>query len=82
MYALLVWGHTYKSNLHPLVILQKQAIRLMTFSNFHEHTSSLFKALKLLKFTDLVYVNTASFMLQYSLGKLPANFDDFFTLIN
>jgi hypothetical protein len=24
MYAVLVWGHTYKSNLHPLLILQKR----------------------------------------------------------
>ena len=81
MYAVLVWGHTYKSNLYPLVILQKKAIRIMTFSRYHEHTSPLFKALKLLKFFDLVYVNTASFMLQYGLGILPADFNDFFALI-
>ena len=53
----------------------------MTFSGFREHMSLLFKTLKLLKLLDLVYVNTASFMLQYGLGNLPADFDDFFTLI-
>ena len=37
IYAVLVWGHTYKSNLHPLVILQKKAMRIMTFSGFREH---------------------------------------------
>ena len=29
-YAVLVWEHTYKSNLHPLVVLQKKAMRIMT----------------------------------------------------
>jgi hypothetical protein len=82
MYAVLVWGQTYKSNLHPLLILQKKAMRIMTFSGFREHTFPLFKALKLLKFLDLVYVNTATFMFQYSLGNLPADSCGFFTLIN
>ena len=81
IYAVLVWGHTYKSNLHPLVILQKKAMRIMTFSGFREHSSPLFKRQKLLKFLDIVYVNTASFMLQYGLGNLPADYDDFFTAI-
>ena len=77
IYAVLVWGHTYKSNLHPLVILQKKAMRIMTFSGFREHSFPLFKRLKLLKFLDIIYVNTASFMLQYGLGNLPADYDDF-----
>jgi hypothetical protein len=68
MYAVLVWGHTYKSNLHPLLILQKKAMRIMTFSGFREHTSPILKALNLLKFLDLVYVNPASFMFQYGSG--------------
>ena len=81
MYAVLVWGHTYKSNLHPLLILQKKAMRIMTFSGFREHTSTIFKALNLLKFLDLVYVNTVPFMFQYGSGNLPADFCGFFTLI-
>ena len=76
-YAVLVWGHTYKNNLHPLVVLQKNAMRIMTFSGYREYTSPLLKTLKLLKFLDLVYINLASFMLQYGLGNLPADFDDF-----
>jgi hypothetical protein len=51
----------------------------MTFSCFHEHTSPLFKALKLLKCQDLDYVNTASFMFQYGSRNLSAYFGDFFT---
>ena len=29
--------------LYPLILLQKKTIRLMTFSNFDEHTEPLFK---------------------------------------
>jgi hypothetical protein len=53
----------------------------MTFSGFREHTSPIFKALNLLKFLDLVHVNTASFMFQYGSGNLLADFCGFFTLI-
>ena len=57
-----------------ILILQKKAMRIMTFSGFREHTSPIFKALNLLKYLDLVYVNTASFMFQYCSGNLPADF--------
>ena len=42
-------------NLQPLFILQKKAVRIMTFSNFDEHSSPLaFKQLKIVKLYDLV----------------------------
>ena len=81
IYSVIVWGNTYQSNLHPIVVLQKKAIRIITFSAFREHTSSLFKKLNLLKFYDIVYVNTAFFVHQYSNAKLPDVFSDFFTLV-
>ena len=34
VYTVLVGGHTYKSNLYPLVILQKKAIRIIIFFSF------------------------------------------------
>ena len=42
IYGILIWGNTYPSNIKPLFILQKRAIRLITFSKFDEHTSPLF----------------------------------------
>ena len=81
IYSVIMWGNTYQSNLRPLVVLQKKAIRIITFSNFREHTSPLFKKLNVLKFPDIVYVYTALFVHQYSNGKLPEAFDDFFSLI-
>ena len=81
-YGVLIWGNTYKTNLNPLIVLQKKAIRIITFSDFHAHTSPIFKELNLLKFPDIVHFYTAVFMYQYTYGKLPDSFCNFFTAIS
>ena len=43
IYGIVIWGNTYPTNIKPVFILQKRAIRLITFSKFDEHTSPLFK---------------------------------------
>ena len=50
--------------------------------DFRAHTSPLFKQLNLLKFSDIVNLHTALFMLRYSKGNLPVNFDGFFNPVN
>ena len=54
IYGLIVWGSTYNSTLNPLYLLQKRALRIMTFSKFDEHSSPLFKQTKIIKFHDFV----------------------------
>lgn len=81
IYGVLTWGNTYKTNIHPLVVLQKKAIRI-TFSDFRAHTTPLLRKLNLLKFSDIVNLHTALFMLRYSKGNLPVNFDGFFNPVN
>ena len=61
-YGIIVWGNTYSSNLQPLIILQKKAIRIITFSDFRAHTSPIFKQLSLLKLCDVVELQTALFL--------------------
>ena len=41
-YRIVIWGNTYKSTLYPTVTLQKRVVRIITFSNFDEHSSPLF----------------------------------------
>ena len=53
-YGLSNWGNTYSSTLRSLIILQKRAIRTITFSVPDEHSEPLFKELEILKLTDLV----------------------------
>ena len=82
VYGVLIWGNTYKTNIQPLVILQKKkALRIITFSDFKAHSSPLFKNLNLLKLPDIIKLYTASFMHQYNKGTLPKNFNNFFTSV-
>ena len=64
-YDLIPWGNTYSSTTQPLFILQKRAMRVMTFSKFHEHSCPIFKHLNIVKLCmpDLVFLNIAVFIL-------------------
>ena len=42
-YGLIVWGNTYSTALQPLFILQKKAVRIVTFFKYYDHSSPLFK---------------------------------------
>ena len=77
-YGLVVWGNKYHTNIYPIIILQKRAIRIMTHSKFDDHTSPLFKSLNILKFSDLLFFHNALVMYQYHEKSLPPIFDDFF----
>lgn len=70
LFNYLVW-HA-KTNLHPLIILQKKAMRHISRVAPREHTNQLFKNLNLLKVTDILRVNLAWN------GLLPNTFHDFF----
>jgi len=50
-YSLITWGNAYQTTLLPLIILQKKAVRIMTFSEYNSHSSPLFQRLKILKVT-------------------------------
>jgi len=65
-YFVEVWGNTYKTNTHPIFILQKRAIRIIHKTAYkrairiihktayREPTNPLFIKLKILKFKDLI----------------------------
>ena len=76
---LLVAWYGEISNIKPLVILQKRAVRIMTFSSYDANTRCpLFADLKLLKLCDIITFCTACFqMYKYNKGTLPNVFDDF-----
>ena len=70
-YGILLWGTTYQKYLHPLEILQKKAIRIITRSPYNAHTAELFKRLNILKFHDLVNFEMDRFIYQFSTKSLP-----------
>ena len=79
IYSLFAWGNTYESNVRPLFILQKRAIRIITFSSFTEHTSPILKSLKIVKYFDIVKLITSVFMYKFHRKLLPSIFSNFFT---
>ena len=81
-YCTITWGNTYPTTLQPLTLLQKRAVRIITFSDFKAHTTPLFYHLKLLKLSDLIYFKNALFMYEYNKGTLPSAFSLFFLPLN
>ena len=81
-YGLVVWGNTYATTLKPIVTLQKQALRIITFSKPDAQSSPIFSQLGLIKFMDLVTMQTAVFMFQYYHNLLPKVFDNSLTPIS
>ena len=72
-----MWGNTYPSTIETHYILQKEAVRIITF----EHSNPLFKALNVIKLFDLVsYTDIAIFMYKLHNKLLPSSFDDLFIL--
>ena len=80
-YCIIAWGNTYQTYLQPLLLLQKKAIRIITFSSFFEHTSLLFKDLNVIKLVDEVTVPIAVFKYKFKNQLFPTNFNVFFTSI-
>ena len=52
-YCISSWGTASKSTLAPLFILQKRSIRLLTGSEYQDHTNPLFNRTKCLKLKDI-----------------------------
>lgn len=82
IYGIISWGNTYPSTIQPLYMLQKKAMRIMTFSKFDEHSSALFKELDIVKLPDVVTLHNAVLMYKFHNNLLPSVFDTFFTRVN
>ena len=66
--------------LKPLITLQKEAVRIVSYYDFRKHSSPLFKMLNILKFPNLILFRRALFMYDYYTDRLPRVFSDFFFL--
>ena len=76
----IVWKNTYTTRLEPIRKLQKKIIRIITNSNFKEHTGPLFKELLISPLDDINNEAIALFMFRYFNNNLPSSFNDFFCL--
>ena len=61
LYSIAIWGGTYPSHLHPLIIIQKRVIRLITNQDYLAHSSPLFLRTEVLKLPDIYKLVLAQF---------------------
>ena len=74
-----VWGSSAcDTHLHPLVILQKRCVRIITRSKYMDHTDPLFAKLGLLKIDDINMYVISKFMYKWYHDDLPPIFQNMF----
>ena len=57
MYGCQIWAQNLCSVTHKISTLQRNAVRIMTFSDYKAHSEPLFNKLEILKFKDIVLQN-------------------------
>ena len=53
VYCNVIWGHTFRTHLKPLEILQKKVIRIINHAPYNSHTNNLFFTNKILKLNEI-----------------------------
>ena len=61
-YGLAAWGQACKTYLNKILILQKRALRLLYFTDWHEHAIPLFLDANVLRITFLYYESVSTLM--------------------
>jgi hypothetical protein len=79
-YACQVWAQNINPNSNRIFIIQKQCVRLLTFSDFNSHSSPLFFQLKILKLADLVKLLNILLIYKTLLGLSPSKITNLFNL--
>lgn len=77
-YCVETWGNTYKTNLNPLSIMQKKAIRIVHNMGYTHHTNKLFLKSKTLKLLDIVELKTTQIVYKARNNLLPGNLQKLF----
>ena len=87
IYAIEVWGSAFKTELDKILILQKRAIRLMTFNDAYPITPGplrpsdpIFTKLNFLKVEDIFKFQVSKFVFMCLYGNTPLQFHNWFTL--
>ncbi len=77
-YCNLVLGSTFNTHLNQLSILQKQIVRILSNKAYNDHTSELFKRLKILKEKHINRFQIALHMYKHDNNGLPTCLDGMF----
>ena len=87
VYAIEVWGSAFKTDITKILVLQKRALRLMTYNdNFLAvpgplvASNPIFSHLKILKVTDVFKLQISKFVFKCINHLTPNNFHDWFKM--
>ena len=87
VYAIEVWGSAFKTDIAKILVLQKRALRLMTFSDKFlavpgplAASNPIFSHLKILKVTDIFKLQITKFVFKCINQLTPNNFHDWFKM--
>ena len=76
--GVVLWGNNYQSNLNRIIKLQKRVIRITAKADHKHSTLPLFHNMGLLKFTDIVFKDTAIMMYEVANSQVPMRFTSMF----
>ena len=74
-----MWGLTRLTHLNSVFILQKKAVKTMTFSDIKTPSLPLFSELQLLRLTDISNLQLVSFVYECVNGLSLQFFENYFT---
>ena len=81
-YGAQIWGQSSKTVIEKISVLQRKAVRILTFSDFQAHSNPLFKSLKILKVMDNIFLQNCLFVHDYFHGNLPHSFNNTFNKVS
>ena len=76
IYGIHIWSCTTDSNLKPLILKQKMAIRTLCDAAYNAHTEPLFKKSAILPLPYLCEYFKVQFMQKFTQGFLPSSFNE------
>ena len=77
-YCNLIWASTYNTHINPLLLLQKKAIRIITFSPPRTHTKPIFQKLNILPIFSLYKFQISAFVFSHINKLLPSALSSLF----
>ena len=78
-YVCTAWGQNLNPK-HRINLLQKKAIWIISFAQYHAHTLPIFAKLNIIKFSDLISLCNCLFICKHFFSKAPSVFSHVFIL--
>ncbi len=82
IYGSQIWGQSTTIHNEKVFKLQKKAMRIITFSDFHASADPIFKTMSILKLQDFIQLQNCLFVYDAIKNTAPDSFHSYFAKIN